>query len=75
MIYVTLCRNYMDAEYRARKCAKNHNDVKRLGKRYVSICVELQNGDQYHFVPESRYEEWKVGRRGFEEVKERAENE
>lgn len=76
MIYVKLCRNYVEADYLLRKFAKkHHNEVKRLRRIYRSMCAILNNGDEYHFVPESKYEEWQIGRRGFEEVKQYAEDE
>ena len=64
MIYAMVCFNSRTADHRLRQFVKkNYPFVKRhLCGLAGSFYAIMQNGDEYHFVPEFVFPRWQIGR-------------
>ena len=67
MIYAIRCGSYVDAYYWLRKELEDHKndlDIRTVDLRH--LVVILKNGDAVHYVPESKFERWTLGREWIE---------
>ena len=66
MIRVRVYRYRRYAEYYFWEWTRNHEDeIQRIDRG--SLRVVLKNGDELHFVPQSTFERWSMGKRWVEE--------
>lgn len=66
MIRVRVYCNYRHAEYWFKAWTRSHEDeIQRIDR--WSLRVVLKNGDELHFVPQSTFERWSMGRHWVEE--------
>lgn len=63
-VYVILCDYYRTGENWLRwglKEYKNALNIRQVDLR--RLIVKLMNGDEVHYVPKYRFEQWSIGRR------------